>query len=152
MPIGTVVAADAFVLDYGKSGNGWHEITAIDGIYGGNSPYSRVVSWTGHPATGAVVRTQDGNLKGIFGAGNEFGFFAGDGVTVSNQYLRISNLGAKLNNIPLELYSGGVQKVNIDSAGINVWIGASDADKRLTWDGATPVSYTHLTLPTIYSV
>jgi len=137
MPIGTVVAADAFVLDYGKSGNGWHEITAIDGIYGGNSPYSRVVSWTGHPATGAVVRTQDGNLKGIFGAGNEFGFFAGDGVTVSNQYLRISNLGAKLNNIPLELYSGGVQKVNIDSAGINVWIGASDADKRLTWDGAT---------------
>lgn len=137
MPTGTVVAPDAFVLDYGRSGDGWHEISAIDGIYGSNSPYSRVVSWTGHPATGAVVRTQDGNLKGIFGAGNEFGFFAGDGVTVNNQYLRISNLGAKLNNIPLELYSGGVQKVNIDAGGVNLWIGTSSLDKRLTWDGAT---------------
>ena len=137
MPIDTQVAKGAFILDYGVSGNGWHEITAIDGIYGGNSPYSRVVQWTGHPATGAVVRTQDGNLKGIFGASNEFGFFAGDGVTVNNKYIRISNLGAKFNNIPIELYTAGVQKVNIDSGGVNLWIGTSSADKRLTWDGAT---------------
>lgn len=137
MPIGTTVAKGAFVLDYGKSGNGWHEISAIDGVYGSNSPYSRVVSWTGHPATGAVVRTQDGNLKGIFNAGNEFGFFAGDGATVNNQYLRISNLGARLNNIPLALYSGGVQKVNIDAGGVNLWVGTGPLDKRLTWDGAT---------------
>lgn len=137
MPIGNVVEPGAFVLDYGKSGDGWHEITAIDGQYGSNSPYSRVVNWVGHPATGATVRTQDGNLKGIFGEGNEFGFFAGNGKTPAHQYLRISNLGAKLNNIALQLFSGGVQKVNIDPAGVDVWFGTGPTDRRLTWNGFT---------------
>lgn len=137
MAVGTEVEPGAMILDYGKSGDGWHEITAIDGLYGSNSPYSRVVNWVGHPATGATVRTQDGNLKGIFGEGNEFGFFAGDGKTANDHYVRISNLAAGFNNIPLKLHTLGVQKVNIDSGGVDVWFGVGPLDKRLTWDGTT---------------
>ncbi len=137
MPIGTAVEPGAFILDYGVSGNGWHEITAIDGIYGSNSPYSRVVSWTGHPATGAIVRTQSGNLNGIFGEGAEWGFFAGNGVSPTvSQFLRLSDRGAKLNNIALELYSLGTQRVNISADGLDVWIGTL-FDKRLSWNGST---------------
>lgn len=135
MPIGTAVEPGAFILDYGVSGNGWHEITAIDGIYGSNSPYSRVVSWIGHPATGAIVRTQSGNLNGIFGEGAEWGFFAGNGVSPTvSQFLRLSDRGARLNNLALSLYSAGEQRVNISADGQDVWIGTL-ADKRLSWNG-----------------
>jgi len=135
MAIGDTVAPGAFVLDYGVSGNGWHEITAIDGIYGENSPYSRVVSWEDHPATGAVLRTQDGNLNGIFGEGPEWGFYAGNGVGLTSQYLRLSSLGAKLNNIDIELYHDANQTVLIGANGQDVWFGTSLLDKRLSWNG-----------------
>ncbi|MBK8772587.1 MAG: hypothetical protein IPM06_19480, partial [Rhizobiales bacterium] len=46
MSAGATVAVDALVLDYGTSGNGFHEVNAIDGMYGANSPYSQIVTWT----------------------------------------------------------------------------------------------------------
>lgn len=115
MSPGEIVAPDSIVLDYGVSGNGFHEITAVDGAYGSNSPYSRVVSWTGHPVTGATVRTQTGNLKGLFAAGNEYGFYAGDGTAASNKYLRLSNINSIFNNIPIKMYSSGTEKIRIDT-------------------------------------
>lgn len=137
MPVDNVVEAGAIILDYGVSGNGWHEVSAIDGYYGSNAPYSRVVSWTGHPALGAVVRTQSGNLNGIFGEGKEWGFFAGNGVSPTvNQFLRLSDRGAKFNNLAVEMYSGGIQRVNISADGQDVWIGTL-SDKRLSWNGFT---------------
>lgn len=135
MPIGQIVATGATVQDYGVSGDGWHEISAIDGLYGANAPYSRVVQWYGHPATGARVRTLEGNLKGIFGADGEFGFFAGDGVGIADHYVRISSLAAMLNNIGLKLYKDGTQTVNIASTGDDFWLGPSVADKRISWNG-----------------
>lgn len=137
MGTGTVVNADAIILDYGTSGMGYHEINAIDGAYGANSPYSQIVTWTTHPATGQVVRVRTGNLYGVNGSANEFGLYAGDGTADSNQYLRISSASVKLNNIPLTLWSDGEKKVNIDAEGIDVWIGNGSSDKRLSWNGTT---------------
>jgi hypothetical protein len=81
MTAGTTVQPDAIVLDYGTSGNGIYEVNAIDGAYGANSPYAQIVQWTGHPATGSVVRARYGKLDGWGGgyAGtNTFGIVAGN--------------------------------------------------------------------------
>ncbi len=134
---GTVIATDAIVLDYGTSGNGYHEVNAIDGLYGANSPYSQIVTWTGHPATGQTLRTRMGNLYGLFAVSGEYGLYAGNGTSNNDGYLRISSNSVRLNNIPLTLYNSGTQKVNISATGTDVWIGASSSDKRLSWDGTT---------------
>lgn len=130
------IAADALVLDYGTSGNGFYEVNAIDGAYGGNSPYAQIVSWSTHPATGATVRTRFGNLRGLFGVENEYGMYAGAGTATSDAYLRISNTEVGLYNLPLRMYTGGTERVHI-AAHNDVWIGPSSADKRLSWDGST---------------
>jgi len=132
-----VVQPKSLVLDYGTTGNGYYEVNAIDGTYAVNSPYAQVVNWTSHPATGKVTRARLGNLIGIFGGTNEYGLYAGDGGTAtSSQYLRISNTGVGLFNIPLRMYTGGTETVHI--AGWNdVWIGPNSSDKRLSWNGTT---------------
>lgn len=138
MTPGTTIGAGAIVLDYGKDGDGWHEISAIDGYMSENAPYSRVVSWSGHPATGAVVRTQSGNLNGVFGEGREYGFYAGDGPGLANQYIRMSNTkGATLNNLAIRMYKDGIQRVYISPDGQDIWVGPSSFDKRISWNGAT---------------
>ena len=134
---GTVMETEQPILDYGVSGNGYIEMTTVDGVYGSNSPYMRVVTWTGHPATGSVVRTLNGHMRGIFGVANEFGFFAGSGVTDNDSYMRMSPTAYRLNNVPIRLYTSGTQKVNIDANGTNIWVGVSSSDKRLTWNGTT---------------
>ena len=55
----------SLALDYGISGNGYYEVTAIDGTNGSNSPYAQVVNWTTHPNSGSVVKGRFGNLNGI---------------------------------------------------------------------------------------
>lgn len=79
MAPGTTIAPDAIVLDYGTTGNGFYEVNAVDGAYGLNSPYARIVSWTTHPATGSALRVQMGNLRGVYGyAGTEYGIAMGN--------------------------------------------------------------------------
>lgn len=135
---GAVINPGSIVLDYGVSGNGYHEVTAVDGAYGANSPYSQVVTWTTHPATGQIVRTRMGNLYGITAVSGEYGLYAGDGgIAAGNQYLRVSTAGVRLNNVPIQLYNAGTQTVNLDSAGVDIWIGPSSGDKRLVWNGTT---------------
>ena len=136
MTAGTVIPPDAIVLDYGTTGNGFYEVNAVDGAYGLNSPYAQIVSWAGHPATGQTVRSRLGNLRGIFGAANEYGLYAGAGTSVNDAYLRISNTEVGLYNLPLRMYLGGTERVHI-AAHNDVWIGPSSADKRLSWDGST---------------
>ena len=132
---GKTLAKESHALDYGMPGNGWIESTTVDGVYGSNSPYTRVVSWATHPAVDPVVRSQLGNLKGIFGVANEFGLFAGNGVTDADSYVRLSSYALRLNNVPIQLWTSGQQKVNIDSGGTNVWFGQGSGDKRFYWDG-----------------
>ena len=114
---GTVIAPDSLALDYGTTGNGFHEVNAIDGAYGVNSPYSQVVSWATHPATGQTVRTRLGNLNGIFAVANEYGLYAGGGTADTNSYLRFSNEAARFNNVDITLFNGATQTVNIAKDG-----------------------------------
>jgi hypothetical protein len=137
MSAGTVVAADSIILDYGTTGNGFHEVNAIDGAYGANSPYSQIVTWSTHPATGQTVRTRLGNLYGVTAQSGEYGLWAGSGTANTDSYLRVSSWGARFNNIPITLYSGGTQTVNINSSGTDIWVGPSSSDKRLEWNGTT---------------
>ena len=115
------IAVDSIVLDYGTSGMGFHEVNAIDGLYGVNSPYSQIVTWTTHPAAaapaGQVVRTRMGNLYGIFSVAGEYGLYAGTGVANTEQYLRISSNAVQLNNVPLNLRNSGTLTVQIQADG-----------------------------------
>lgn len=121
MSAGTVVNVDSIVLDYGTTGMGIHEINAIDGAYGANSPYAQVVTWAGHPATGQTVRTRTGNLYGLFSVAGEFGLYAGNGVTDADAYLRMSSYTSRFNNLTSQWFSGGNKIVGIDTTnGIDI--------------------------------
>lgn len=128
MSAGTVVQADSIVLDYGTSGNGFHEVNAIDGLYGANSPYSQIATWSGHPATGQTIRTRMGNLAGV-GFTGEYGLYARG--ADANQYLKLSGAGALLRNIDLHMHNGSARTVQINSADGAVRLG-SDVASDLT--------------------
>jgi len=133
---GTTVYADSIILDYGKNFGGYYETTTVDGIYGANSPYSQIVSWTLHPKN-ATLRTRLGNLVGVFSVSGEYGLFAGSGTATSDSYIRASSQGILLNNTPLALYSGGTQRVNIDATGTDVWFSSDGGTtKQLSWTGS----------------
>lgn len=136
----SVIAADTFAIDYGVSGNGFIEMTTVDGAYGSNSPYMRVVTWTGHPVTGATVRTMNGNLNGIFSVADEFGFFAGDGVTDTDEYIRLSNEGNVFNNIPIEMHnSGNLQVLLSANQGLELLLAtAPDTLTMINWKESLP--------------
>lgn len=115
MTAGTVIQADAIVLDYGVSGNGFHEVNAIDGLYGQNSPYSQVVTWATSPIQGNLtVRSRIGNLRGITGNANEYGIIAGTYAATNGQYFRASNLGFEIHGINLQLWDGATNVFKID--------------------------------------
>lgn len=134
---GTVIPKGVLVLDYGYIGNGVIESTAIDGAMAENSPYTQITNWTGHPAqkdgqlaigdmaigstfvvggsqVGEVVRTRTGNLKGIFNASNEFGFYAGDGFRNNNSFLRVSSCVVEAHNLPINLYDENAKTISLD--------------------------------------
>ena len=114
----TVVQADALVLDYGVSGNGFYEINAIDGTYGANSPYWQVVKWTTHPATGQTVNARGGKLTGVTGNANEYGMIAGSGgFTATDSWVKFSSAGVVLNSVDSLWRNAGTLTVNIQSDG-----------------------------------
>jgi hypothetical protein len=131
MTPGTTVSAKSLVLDYGVSGNGFVETTAVDGAYGANSPYQQTVSWATHPATGQTVRTRTGNLYGLFAQANEYGFYAGSGVTTADNYIRLSSYTSAFNNVPISIYSSGAKIVGIDTTrGLDIEIDTTDNDSN----------------------
>ena len=109
----TVIEADAIVLDYGTSGAGFHEVNAIDGAYGVNSPYAQVVTWSGTSprAANQTVRTRTGNLKGITST-TEYGFLAGN--YAAGAYVRLSDQNAEIRGLPFRLYSGATKTIELD--------------------------------------
>jgi len=84
-------------------------------LNGTTAPYEDILSWTGHPATGSLVRVRTGNLVGIFGEPNEFGLFAGEGwdpssgavPLASSQYIRLGSITNEFHNVPINLYDDG---------------------------------------------
>ena len=79
------IAKGTLALDYGVSGQGYYEVTAIDGANGANSPYAQCVTWTTHPQSGCTVRTRFGNLAGI--TSDTWGALTGYGLYGDNVYL-----------------------------------------------------------------
>ncbi len=100
----TLVKRGALALDFGVSGNGYHEVNAIDGLMAENSPYNQTVKWATHPWYDRTVTTRTGNLKGIFNVAGEYGLYAGTGVTDADQFVRISNQAVEAHNLPIKLY------------------------------------------------
>ena len=117
-PTGAVIKAESLALDYGISGNGYYEVNAIDGPMAENSPYAQVVTWSDHPADGLSLRTRMGNLRGVFGTADEFGLYAGDGISASSRYLRISNEAVELRNLPLLMLGNSGARVEAHSGGL----------------------------------
>ena len=114
MAQGTTVAIDSIVLDYGRTGNGYYEVNAVDGAYGINSPYAQVVTWEVAPTPGhKTLRTRFGNLYGITGLANEYGMIAGTYSGISGQYFRASNSKFELHGIDLYLWDGSVNTVKL---------------------------------------
>ena len=142
------VAKDALVLDYGVSENGYYEVNAIDGVYALNSPYAQTVTWKGHPLSAAAgeglrVRTRMGNLRGLFSVANEYGLYAGSGVTDADTYIRLSSNTNRINNLPMEWWSGGSRLVRIDSTdGVALQTSSTfDVRRSVTWlSGTTQIA------------
>lgn len=160
----TVIQADAIVLDYGTSGNGFHEVNAIDGLYGLNSPYSQVVTWNTSPiAANLTVRSRIGNLRGVTGVAGEYGAILGTYAATDGQYVRVSNQAVELHGVNMQLWDGPTNVIRLDrtapsfaigspvpssyGSGTGIWMGndggiyrfrvGNPAGNRMTWDGST---------------
>ena len=112
----TEIAIDSIVLDYGVSGNGFYEVNAIDGLYGINSPYAQIVTWSGNSplAANQTLRTRFGNLRGITAVDGEYGFIAGTYAATDGTYLRASNQAFELHGIDLKMWNGSTNVLRID--------------------------------------
>jgi hypothetical protein len=75
----------SLALDYGAAGNGYYEVSAIDGNNGSNSPYSQIVTWDydydeeWNTLMSPTVQSRLGNLAGltspVFGALKDYGLW-----------------------------------------------------------------------------
>jgi hypothetical protein len=122
---GTVVAVNQLVQDMGVSGNGYVEMSAVDGANGVNAPYIQTNTWTAAPVAGNTIRQcRLGNLNGIFGNGSEYGLACGANTSMPlGGYLRLSNLSTEIHNIPLTLYDSATQVLRLDPAGPSIALG-----------------------------
>lgn len=133
MSAGTTVEKGSLALDYGTSGNGFYEVNAIDGAWAANSPYSQIVTWTTHPATGKSVKVRTGNLKGIT-AVTEYGQWLGKD---SSHYIRVSDQVAMMHGIAQEWTDasdntrGSLDPSASGSGQSLFWLGSSSGDKQL---------------------
>ena len=129
-PFTTITAQhgnEGAVLDYGVAGNGYVEINAIDGVRGINSPYTRIVTFSGHPADSKTVVSQLGNLRGLFGVTGEYGLYVGDGTGVTNKYFRVSSYTQEIHNLPIKMFSGSTLFMQMDTGGMTYYVTAAGA-------------------------
>jgi hypothetical protein len=110
---------------------------------GNYTPYIDIVagvnSFTAWNSVGKV-RVRLGDLDGLSLPGSytdEFGLFAGNGVAVTSQYVRVGDKAMLINNIPLQMSSGGVQTFNLAADGSSMWIGPSSANKQLDYNAGS---------------
>ena len=126
---GIVVGADALVIDYGVTGDGFWEVTTLDKT---GSPYAQVVTWATLPTT-QTVRVRLGSLDGVAGIGDEWGMFAGS--TADYKYLLASDTHFELHGISLSLYDGATKTVFIDPTNLYFALGATVPTGFLVNDG-----------------
>ena len=163
MTASTVVAVDSLTIDYGVTGNGFYEVSAIDGAYGINSPYAQIITWATAPTSAnKTLRARFGNLRGVTSVTNEFGVLAGTYAASNGQYFRASNEAFELHGINLAMWDGATNVIKLDrtapsfalgspvpsayGTGVGVWMGKDTSYKfrvgdpaggQLAWDGST---------------
>lgn len=143
MATSTVIPAEAVVIDYGVSGQGFLLARANDGAEGVNAPYWQINTWATAPvAANMAVRMRCGNLNGSYGYssaiyGCAFGDSAGANLTIdATNGLRIR--AGTTNKLVadgagnLSIASGNV---TIDANGIQIAPTTSYAESRaLVWN------------------
>lgn len=136
MAAGTVVEVDSIVIDVGVPGNGWTMQSAIDGIHGINSPYFRVITWTGASPSAANQHliANLGNVRGITGNDNEHGLLTGDYAPTDGKYFRCTNLVCELHGVDFNMWSGTSRVFRIEHTTPYLSMGAPI-------DGGAPTTY-----------
>jgi len=118
----TTIAKGTLVLDYGTSGDGYYNVSAVDGYDGANAPYAQVKHWSGSNGpgeTGALkTNVRMGKLTGITSNSDEWGIMGGTAFTDNDPYFKFSNLGARFNNIPLRMFVTNNEVARIDPGGL----------------------------------
>lgn len=115
---GEQVNAGAIAIDYGTSGDGYWEVTALDS----DGPYSQIVTWTSDPSVPAnhTLHMRLGNLDGV--TDGDFSGLGGWGLYSDNAFLKG------------DLYAAG-GKVVVDDNGITIVAPESyDAPNAITWE------------------
>lgn len=106
-------SAPANGFEYARLGNA-SNVDRQGGLYlasdDSGSPFMDV--WNGvtsHAGFGAAgtVKVRVGKITGITSTANEYGLIAGlNGFAATNSFIRVSNLGVQMNNIPIAMYNG----------------------------------------------
>lgn len=129
---GTIVPRGGLALDYGISGDGYYEVTTLDAA---GSPYAQIATWATHPQN-LTVHTRMGQLDGLAGIGDEWGFWAGKD---ASHYVLFSDTHAQIVGLRQEWISGdgggtlrGVIDPTATGTGDLFWLGPSSGDHRLT--------------------
>lgn len=127
MTAGTVVQPDAILIDYGVSGNGFYEVSAIDGLYGVNSPYAQIATWSGDCpiAANTTLRTRFGNLRGITGVTGEFGIIAGTYAATAGQYVRASSQAFEMHGMNFSLWKDATKVIELNRTAPSIALGAT---------------------------
>jgi hypothetical protein len=92
------------------------------------------VSSFGAWGTAGVIKARLGKLDGLGLPGsytNEYGLYAGDGTTDADAYIRLSNKTNRLNNLPLEWWTGGTRFAWANTTeGFGTLVGSAYMDSR----------------------
>lgn len=118
-------------INFGASGQSYIHLSTVDAA---GAPYIAFGRWTGaDPYSG----TQDteviiGKINAISGPVGSVGLYG----KYNSSSFEISDAGALLKNIPIQVFNGANQTFNLSSIGTDFWIGVSSGDKRLTWNGS----------------
>ena len=110
---GAVVSVNQLVQDLGVSGNGYIEMSAVDGANGSNAPYIQTNVFTGAPvAANITTNCRLGNLNGLT-ALNDYGLLCGKFV-VNGPFFWMSTAGIEMRNLALTMFDNGTQVFTVD--------------------------------------
>jgi len=130
----STIYAGSIALDYGQSGDGVWEATVLDSA---GAPYSQVTTWVTDPSVPAnfTVHTRVGNVDGISGFGEEYGIWAGQGTTVNDSQIVMTDNTAEIRNLDLYVTASSVNKIILNSSTPYVSVGSTAPTGYLSNDG-----------------
>ncbi len=143
----------ALAVNFGASGQGYILSDAISA----DAPFIQIGFWTTNPYTPAnrTVTTQIGRLDGV-GFTGEYGLAAAvTGFGTSEAWVKVSTTEARLNNVPIRMYNGGVHtgmwsangQLDIGFDGIGT---ANDRDFSVHMSGYVRVGRVGTNKPNLY--